>query len=107
MASGLFGIDINALESAIDQLQLRAEGDQLQVRAVLTSAQVRALLNAIGATLPSGSLIVAPRTIIVGLLVGLFTTMISSLIPAVKASRVKPLAALRDVSVDKAGTDQV
>ena len=67
---------------------------------------LKALLNAIGATLPSGSLVVAPRTIIVGVLVGLFTTMISSLIPAVKASRVKPLAALRDVAVDKAGTSR-
>ena len=46
-ASSLFGIDINALESAIDQLQLHAEGDQLQIRAALTPTQVRALLNAI------------------------------------------------------------
>ncbi len=65
---------------------------------------LKALLNAIGATLPSGALVLAPRTVIVGVLVGLVTTMVSSLLPAIKASRVKPLAALRDVAVDRTGT---
>ena len=67
---------------------------------------LKGILSAIGATLPSGSLVLAPRTILVGLLVGLVTTMVSSLVPAIKASRVKPLAALRDVAIDRTATSK-
>ena len=70
------------------------------------SLGLKALLAAIGATLPSGPLILKPRTVVFGLMVGLVTTMISSMVPAFKASRVKPLAALRDVAVDRVGASR-
>jgi putative ABC transport system permease protein len=52
--------------------------------------------SAFGATLPSGSLQVVPRTIIVSIVVGLGTTLAASAIPAFRAAGVPPIAALRD-----------
>lgn len=57
---------------------------------------LRAALEGFGIALPSGSLVLAPRTIIVGLVVGLGVTILSSLIPAVQASRVPPVAAMNE-----------
>ncbi len=63
---------------------------------------IRALLNATGGSgLPSAGLVLKPRTILVGMLVGTFVTIVSSIAPAWKASRVKPLAALRDIAIDR------
>jgi len=57
---------------------------------------IRGLMNAVGFGLPPGSLILMPRTVIVGLLVGVILTMLSSLLPARKASRIPPVAAMRE-----------
>ena len=57
---------------------------------------LRAALEGFGIALPSGSLVLAPRTIIVGLVVGLGVTILSSLIPAIQASRVPPVAAMNE-----------
>jgi putative ABC transport system permease protein len=57
---------------------------------------LQALLNAFGIDLPSTSLQILPRTIIVSILIGLGTTVVSSLVPAARASKVPPIAALRD-----------
>jgi hypothetical protein len=43
--AGLVGIDVGALQSALDALQARTEGDQLVIHAALNSGQVRAVLN--------------------------------------------------------------
>jgi putative ABC transport system permease protein len=63
-----------------------------------------ALMDAMGFGLPRASLLLEPTTVIVSMVVGVVVTMLASLVPAVKASRVLPLAALRDVAVDRAGT---
>jgi putative ABC transport system permease protein len=55
-----------------------------------------ALLSALGADLPGKSLIVAPRTIIASFIVGIGVTLVSSLIPAYRATRVPPIAALSE-----------
>ncbi|GMR02397.1 MAG: ABC transporter permease [Acidimicrobiia bacterium] len=57
---------------------------------------IRGLLNAVGLGIPPGALVLLPRTVIAGLLVGVILTLLSSLLPARKASRVPPMAALRD-----------
>ncbi len=57
---------------------------------------LRAGLEAFGIALPSTSLVIQPRTIIVALAVGVIVTAISALLPAVKASRVPPVAAMRE-----------
>jgi putative ABC transport system permease protein len=56
-----------------------------------------------GGGLPSSGLVLAPRTIVIGLFVGTLVTIISAVAPAIKASRIKPLAALQDAKIDDAG----
>ncbi|MBA2608457.1 MAG: ABC transporter permease, partial [Actinobacteria bacterium] len=57
---------------------------------------LQVLMSAIGFTLPSGSPILKPRTAIIGLVLGIGVTVLASIMPAVRASTVAPLAALRD-----------
>jgi len=63
---------------------------------------LEALLGAFGIDLPTGSLQIEPRTIIVSFVVGTGVTLLSSLAPARRASRVAPIAALRDQAFDSA-----
>ena len=58
------------------------------------------LLAAFGIDLPSGPLQIEPRTIIVSFLVGTGVTLVSALAPARRASKVPPIAALRDQAFD-------
>ncbi|HMT06263.1 MAG: ABC transporter permease [Solirubrobacterales bacterium] len=60
------------------------------------AAGLSALLKAIGAELPANSLVVLPRTIIVSLVIGTGVTMVSSFIPAIRSTRVPPIAALQE-----------
>ncbi|MEV6210905.1 FtsX-like permease family protein [Kitasatospora sp. NPDC051914] len=57
-------------------------------------AGMRAVLDALDAGLPAGSLVVAPATIVVSLVVGVVVTTLSALLPAVRASRIAPVAAM-------------
>ena len=57
---------------------------------------LRALLGALGLKLPSGNLVIAPRTFIVSLAVGTIITGVAALSPARRASRVSPIEALRE-----------
>jgi putative ABC transport system permease protein len=66
---------------------------------VAFAALLRAAFNAAGASLPPTSLQVQPRSIIVGLVVGVLVTFVSALVPAWRASRVPPIAAMHDVQV--------
>jgi putative ABC transport system permease protein len=54
--------------------------------------------NAIGFTLPNSGIVFGTRTVIVSLLVGIVVTLIASLRPAVRATRVPPIAAVREGS---------
>lgn len=56
---------------------------------------LRALLKAFGADLPSTGLVMKERTVVVSLLVGVLVTVGSSLVPALRSTRVSPIAALR------------
>lgn len=54
------------------------------------------LFSAIGAEIPAGGLVVAARTVIVSFAVGVPVTLAAALVPAIRAGRVPPLAAMRD-----------
>jgi putative ABC transport system permease protein len=58
-----------------------------------------ALFSAVGFTLPNSGLLLKPRTIVVALLVGIVVTVLASLRPALRATRVPPIAAVREGSV--------
>jgi putative ABC transport system permease protein len=54
------------------------------------------LFDAVGFTLPNNGLTIETRTIIVSLLVGTLVTVAASIRPAVRATRVPPIAAVRE-----------
>jgi ABC-type antimicrobial peptide transport system permease subunit len=54
------------------------------------------LFDAVGFTLPNQGLLLETRTIVVSLLVGIVVTLLASLRPAVRATRVPPIAAVRE-----------
>jgi putative ABC transport system permease protein len=63
---------------------------------LLLAPGLRGLLQIIGADLPSTASVVATRTIVVALLVGVLVTVIASIVPALRATRIAPIVALRD-----------
>jgi putative ABC transport system permease protein len=54
------------------------------------------LFDAVGFTLPNNGLTLETRTIVVALLVGIVVTLLASLRPALRATRVPPIAAVRE-----------
>ncbi len=60
---------------------------------------LEALFKAVGVTLPLTALVFATRTVIVSILVGTAVTLLASLWPALRATRVPPIAAVREGSV--------
>jgi len=55
---------------------------------------LNALFVAIGIDLPTTALVTKSRTIVVSLLIGIGVTLLSSVVPALRATRVPPIAAL-------------
>ena len=60
----------------------------------LIAKAINVLFEAIGIDLPTTSLVLESRTVVVALLVGVLVTFVSSLIPALRSTRVPPIAAL-------------
>jgi len=56
------------------------------------------LFDAVGFTLPNSGIIFGTRTVIVSMIVGVVVTLIASLRPAFRATRVPPIAAVREGS---------
>jgi len=67
---------------------------------VLAALGLEALLRGFGITLPTGSLVFEPRTVLVGLAVGVGVTMVAAIGPARNAVRIPPIAALSDRQAD-------
>jgi len=65
-----------------------------------------AVMSTIGFDLPASSASLAPRTIIVGLAVGIVVTLLAAVLPAVRASKIPPVAALQDVDVSLRMSDR-
>ena len=63
---------------------------------VLAALGLQALLRGFGVTLPPGSLVFEPRTVLIGLAVGVGVTVLSAIGPARGAVRIPPVAALDD-----------
>jgi putative ABC transport system permease protein len=67
---------------------------------------VTAAFKAFGADLPANGLAVRPATIVIAFVVGVGVTLVAALSPAIRSMRVKPIAALRDVAVDRSGASR-
>jgi putative ABC transport system permease protein len=61
----------------------------------VVAAGLEALFKAIGFDLPTTGLVMESRTVVVALLVGLVVTLASALVPALRSTRVPPIAALQ------------
>ena len=68
---------------------------------------LKSLLSGFGLDIPAGSLVVSGTTIVTALLAGTIVCVASAVFPARRASKVAPLAAIRDVSVDRSGRSRV
>ena len=59
---------------------------------------LKGLFKALGADLPSSGIVLETRTIVVSLLIGTIITLVSALTPALRATRVPPMAALQEAA---------
>lgn len=67
------------------------------------AAGLLALFQQLGAILESAGLVLSPTALLTGFVVGIVVTAVAALFPAIRASRVPPLAALRDVAAESTG----
>ncbi|MEY2476707.1 MAG: putative transport system permease protein [Actinomycetota bacterium] len=68
---------------------------------------LKGLLSAFGFDIPAGGTVLKPDTVITALLVGVLVTLVASLAPAVKASRIAPIAALREAAIESTRPSKV
>src|SRR5438034_5184580 len=61
---------------------------------------LKGVFDSFGFALPAGGLVFKTSAVVISLVVGVIVTLVAGVAPAIKASRVAPLAAIRDVSVE-------
>jgi len=74
---------------------------------VALATGLSSLMDGLGFGLPTGTMALNSDTIITGMALGVIVTVAASVGPAIKASQVLPLAALRDVAIDRSSTSRV
>ena len=57
---------------------------------------INALFQAVGADIPTSGIALAPRTVVISLVVGVGVALLAALAPALRATRVPPVAALHE-----------
>jgi putative ABC transport system permease protein len=62
---------------------------------------IQSLLSALGVDIPLGTTVITPATATISIVVGLVITVASAVLPARRASKVAPIAALRDIAEDR------
>jgi putative ABC transport system permease protein len=67
------------------------------------AAALKTLMTGLGIDLPTSGTVLLARTVVVALVVGTLATVVAAVFPAWRASRTPPLAALREVAVDRSG----
>ncbi|MFD7296680.1 ABC transporter permease [Streptomyces sp. NPDC059897] len=70
------------------------------------AAGLQALFPAIGFPFPEGDLVISPLSMLLPLAVGIVVCVGSALLPAMRAGRTAPLAALRESAVDDSGASR-
>jgi putative ABC transport system permease protein len=68
---------------------------------ILLSHAILTGISATGVQLPNASVVVSTKTVVFSMTIGIAVTLLASLLPALRATQVAPLAALRDVAVDR------
>jgi putative ABC transport system permease protein len=62
---------------------------------ILVAKAIVALFNAAGAGFPSAATVLSPRTVIVAIVIGMGVTVAAAVVPALRAARIPPVAAMR------------
>ena len=62
---------------------------------------LRQLMSAFGFDMPDGATVISPNAMALSFAVGLIVTVLSAWLPARRAAKIAPFAALREVSVDR------
>ncbi len=65
----------------------------------VVASALTSMMSAVGWDIPATTAPLAARTVIVGMLVGLIVTVTAALLPALRAARIPPVAALQDTDV--------
>ncbi len=73
---------------------------------VLLAVGIMRLLRAAGLGPSDTQLVVNPSAFVITLIVGVVVTLVCAIVPALRAGRVPPLAAMRDVSVDRSAVSR-
>lgn len=68
---------------------------------ILAASGLKALLGVLHIDIPAGGTVVKAGTIRASLIVGIVVTVLASLIPVFKAARVPPIAAMREVALER------
>jgi putative ABC transport system permease protein len=68
---------------------------------VFLAIGLRALMQGFGIDFPNTPVVIEPSAIVAGLLVGTVVTVLSAVVPARQAARIPPVAALRDVAIER------
>ena len=92
------------LESVVVGLLASAVG---LVAGIGVAMLLKAAMAGFGIDIPSGALVISTSTIITAFVAGTLVCLLSAVVPAIRASRVPPLAAMRDVAVDRSGRSKV
>jgi len=71
---------------------------------IAISQGLKALLAAFGGEIPSQGLSIAPSAAVITIVVGTVVTIVAAILPALRAGRVPPLAAMRDTAIETVGT---
>ncbi|AXK32024.1 ABC transporter substrate-binding protein [Streptomyces armeniacus] len=73
---------------------------------IAIAAGLQALFPAIGFPFPEGDLVISAMSMLLPLVIGVLVTLGSAVLPAVRAGRTAPLAALRETAVESAGASR-
>ena len=76
------------------------------VAGVVVAGGLKQMMEGFGIDIPAGGTVLQARTAVVAMIVGTIVTIGSAVFPSIRASRVPPLAAIRD-SAAQAGAPQV
>jgi putative ABC transport system permease protein len=71
---------------------------------VLFAVGLKALLGAVGFGVPASGTVIALHSIVTAFVAGLGVTLVVALVPARRAARIAPIAALRSTAIDRTGS---
>jgi putative ABC transport system permease protein len=76
------------------------------VGGVFLASGLKALLGALGVDIPAGGIVIPASAVIWSFVTGMVVTVIAAIFPALRASRIPPIAAMRDVAFDRSNTSK-